>query len=294
MSIPDFQTVMLPLLEALADGKVHATRDLNNQLADRFKLTEEERRRRMPSGNKVFNNDRVGWAKARLKAAGLIDNPAHGKVRLSAEGRKVLDQKPDKINLPPHAKGATKPPGKQGLEVDDPRTPREQIEAACAALRKSTVEELLARLRKSPPAFFEKAVVKLLVAMGYAGAAGEGLVTGRTGDGGIDGVIMEDKLGLDVVCLQAKRWEATVGRPVVQGFVGSMDTYRARKGVILTTSCFSRDADECVKQIEGKKVVLIDGERLADLMLEHGVGVATVQLYELKEVSNDFFDEDEE
>ena len=136
-------------------------------------------------------------------------------------------------------------------------------------------------------------MVKLLQAMGYGGVTGEALVTGRSGDAGIDGIIKEDKLGLDVVCIQAKRWEGTVGRPVIQGFVGSMDFVRARKGVILTTSQFSRDALEFVDRIEGKKVVLIDGSQLADLMIDHNVGVLPTKMYELKEVSNDFFDEDE-
>jgi restriction system protein len=150
------------------------------------------------------------------------------------------------------------------------------------------------KLRACSPGFFEKIVVKLLQAMGYGGVTGEALVTGRSGDAGIDGIIKEDKLGLDVVCIQAKRWEnATVGRPVIQGFVGSMDFVRARKGVILTTSQFSRDAIEFVDRIEGKKVVLIDGPRLADLMIDHNVGVLPTKSYELKEVSNDFFDEDE-
>jgi restriction system protein len=304
MPIPEFQAVMLPLLEALADGREHVMRDLNAQLADHFKLTKEEREQRMAhADNKLFVN-RVGWAKAHLKAAGLLENPAHGRVRLSNQGRKVLDQKPATINLADLRKvpsyladqktGAKKPSGKSdGAGVDEGKTPQERIDAAYETHCGATVEELLSRLRACPPAFFEKAVLKLLRAMRYGGERGEGLVTGKSGDGGIDGVITEDKLGLDVVCVQAKRWEATVGRPVVQGFVGSMDAYRARKGVVLTTSSFSHEAVEYVTKIEGKKVILIDGERLAELMLEHGVGVETDKVYELKKVSNDFFDEDE-
>jgi restriction system protein len=304
MPIPDFQTLMLPLLEVLSDGRERLMREVTAQLADLYKLTEEERQQKMPSGeNKVFVN-RVAWAKAHLKAAGLIDNPSRGKVRISDEGRRVLAARPSKITAATLRKypsylafigqGAS-----ESQEQECPAaavaesTPRELLDASYWALRKATVEELLARLKSCSPGFFEKAVVKLLLAMGYGGVSGEGLVTGKAGDGGIDGVIKEDKLGLDVVCLQAKRWEGTVGRPVVQGFVGSMDYVRARKGVILTTSAFTREAHYYVERIEGKKVVLIDGEQLAELMLEHGVGVATTQVYELKEVSNDFFDEDE-
>jgi restriction system protein len=294
---------MLPLLEALADGRERLMREMTAHLANHFELTEEERQQLLPSGeNKLFVN-RVAWAKAHLKGAGLIDNPARGKVRLSAEGRKVLEQKPDKITCgflrryPSYLAfaglaGGAGPPDKP--EATEAATPRELLDTSYQALRKATTEELLSRLKASSPGFFEKAVVKLLLAMGYGGVAGEGLVTGGSGDGGIDGLIKEDKLGLDVVCLQAKRWEGTVGRPVVQGFVGSMDYVRARKGVILTTSSFSREASDYVERIEGKKVVLIGGERLADLMIEHGVGVVTTRVYELKEVSNDFFDEDEE
>lgn len=154
-------------------------------------------------------------------------------------------------------------------------------------------EDLVSRLKQSSPAFFEEVVVKLLMAMGYGGVAGEGTVTGKTGDGGIDGVIQQDKLGLDIVCIQAKRWEGAVGRPTVQGFVGSMDYVKAKKGVVMTTSTFTKEAQDFVHRIEGKRVVLIDGDRLADLMIEHNLGVATTKVYALKEVSNDFFDENE-
>lgn len=305
MPIPDFQTVMLPLLESLADGKERLMRDVTALLADRFELSDEERQQKLPSGeNKLFVN-RVAWAKAHLKAAGLIDNPSRGRVRISDEGRRVVASRPGKVNIavlkkyPSYLAFAGLDPAADATSSAAPaaaaseRTPRELLDASYQTLRKATAEELLARLRSCSPGFFEKAVVRLLLAMGYGGVAGEGLVTGGSGDGGIDGLIKEDKLGLDVVCLQAKRWEGTVGRPVVQGFVGSMDYVRARKGVILTTSSFTRDALEFVEKIEGKKVVLIGGERLAELMIEHGVGVATSQVYELKEVSNDFFDEDE-
>ncbi len=153
---------------------------------------------------------------------------------------------------------------------------------------------MLARLKSSPPAFFEKAVVRLLIGMGYGGVDGRTEVTGQPGDGGIDGIISEDKLGLDVICVQAKRYDTnSVGRPTVQAFVGSMDLARSKKGVILTTSEFTRDARDFVDRIEGKKVVLIDGKMLTELMLAHGVGVTATKSYELKEVSNDFFDEED-
>jgi len=305
--IPDFQSIMLPLLEVLTDGQERAMRDVTAALADRFSLTPEERQQLLPSGqNRLFVN-RVAWAKAHMKAAGLIDNPSRGLVRISDEGRKLLARKPAAINCallrqyPSYLDfaGKTAPadgggdPSAAGLDLGEKQTPLELLDSSYQALRKATAEEVLSRLKECSPGFFEQVVVKLLLAMGYGGVAGEGLVTGKPGDAGIDGVIKEDKLGLDVVCIQAKRWEKPVDRPIVQGFVGSMDYIRARKGVILTTSQFTRGAADFVERIEGKKVVLIDGERLAELMIDHGVGVTTTKIYELREVSNDFFDEDE-
>jgi restriction system protein len=182
---------------------------------------------------------------------------------------------------------------KEETIIDSKQTPLELLDASFSTLRKATAEDLLTKLKACSPGFFEQVVVRLLHAMGYGGVTGDSLVTGKPGDAGIDGIIKEDKLGLDVVCIQAKRWDGSVGRPVIQGFVGSMDYIRARKGVILTTSQFTRDGLEFVERIEGKKVVLIDGPTLANLMIEHNVGVKPTKVYELKEVSNDFFDEDE-
>ena len=297
---------MRPLLEVLSDGKEWRMRDVTDALATRFHLTQQEREEMLPSGQQTLFNNRVSWAKTHLKGAGLISNPNRGKVTLSDEGRRVLASHPDAITcrflrqypsyleLVGRSRGDDE--GEQVGAVDgteSDQTPLELMDESFHALRRATVDELLVKLRECSPGFFEKVVVRLLQAMGYGGVSGEALVTGRSGDAGIDGIIKEDKLGLDVVCIQAKRWEGTVGRPVIQGFVGSMDFVRARKGVILTTSQFSRDALDFVDRIEGKKVVLIDGPQLADLMIDHNVGVLPTKSYELKEVSNDFFDEDE-
>jgi len=303
MAIPDFQSVMLPFLETLQDGKERTMRELTEQLALRFKLTEEERQEHLPSGPQSLFYNRVAWAKTHLKNALLIDNPVRGKVSISKEGRKVLLQKPSSINckflkqFPSYLKFIGHTPDQEGEgkqeTIESTQTPLELMDASFNTLRKATAEELLARLQTCSSAFFEQVVVRLLRAMGYGGVTGEASVTGKSSDGGIDGIIKEDKLGLDVVCIQAKRWDGSVGRPVIQGFVGSMDYIRAKKGVILTTSQFTKDALDYVDRIEGKKVVLIDGPQLANLMIEHNVGVNPTKLYELKEVSNDFFDEDE-
>ena len=306
MPTPDFQSVMVPLLHVLSDGREWRMSDVTEALATRFNLSPAERAEMLPSGQQTLFSNRVAWAKTHLKAAGLLLNPTRGKVSLSDEGRRVLGANPDGINcrflrqypsyLELVGRSRSEAEGEQedGDNVAETnQTPLELMDESFDVLRRATADELLVKLKGCSAGFFEKVVVKLLQAMGYGGVAGEALVTGRSGDAGIDGIIKEDKLGLDVVCIQAKRWEGTVGRPVIQGFVGSMDFVRAKKGVILTTSQFSRDATDFVDRIEGKKVVLIDGPQLAGLMIEHNVGVLPTKTYELKEVSNDFFDEDE-
>jgi restriction system protein len=306
MAIPDFQSVMLPLVNILGDGQERTMREVTDLLAASFRLTVQEREELLPSGQQRLFNNRVGWAKSHLKAAGLLENPVRGRVRISDLGRQVLAENPVAINVkflkrfPSYCdfigKSATaQDEGVSGetAPVEEHRTPLELIDAAYKSLRRATAEDLLSKLRICSPTFFESVVVRLLVAMGYGGVAGQGTVTGKSGDGGIDGVIKQDKLGLDVVCIQAKRWDGPVGRPVIQGFVGSMDYIRAKKGVILTTSTFTRDAADFVERIEGKKVVLINGDQLAELMIEHGLGVITTKTYEIREVSNDFFDETE-
>jgi restriction system protein len=307
MAIPDFQSVMLPLVKVLGDGQERTMREVTDLLAQSFQLTDQEREERLPSGQQSVFSNRVAWAKSHLKAAGLLENPLRGRVRIVDLGRKVLAENPPAINVrflmqfPAYCEfigksQTTEEPEVTGSDlapIEERRTPLELIDAACQSLRQATAEDLLSKLKDCSPPFFESVVVRLLMAMGYGGVAGQGTVTGKSGDGGIDGVIKQDKLGLDVVCIQAKRWDGPVGRPVVQGFVGSMDYIRAKKGVILTTSTFTKDAVDFIERIEGKKVVLIDGDQLADFMIDHGLGVTTTKTYEIKEVSNDFFDESE-
>ena len=304
MPVPDFQAVMLPFLQLLSDGKERRMRDVVETLARQFSLTEEEREELLPSGQaRVFNN-RVGWAKTHLKNAGLVNNPARGKVCLSERGREVLARDPEAIDMKflrqfddyrtfigeLKAVEAEMSPTSQ-LQEESQSTPLELFEASYSTLRAALAEDLQSRLMECSPQFFEHIVVRLLHAMGYGGQFGEGRVTNYSRDGGIDGVISEDKLGLDVVCIQAKRWAGTVSRPTIQSFVGSMDMIRAKKGVVITTSEFSRDAVEFVDRIEGKRVVLINGRQLAQLMIDHDVGVSTTGTYKIKEVSNDFFEE---
>jgi len=307
VAIPSCQTMMLPMLKLLSDGRVWTIRNLTAAIADHFGLAEQEREQLLPSGQKTTISNRVTWARTDMKFAGLLEAPERGRVRITPLGRSVLAENPERIDVkflrrfPSFVEFRGKNAAQESEEAAAPassavveeQTPHEIIESAYRSLMRATAEEVLGRLRSCTPAFFENVVVRLLMAMGYGGVAGHGSVTGRAGDGGIDGVIRQDKLGLDVVCIQAKRWEGPVGRPVVQQFVGSMDYYRARKGVILTTSTFTREGVDYVQRIEGKKVVLVDGDRLAELLIEHDLGVTTTKTYALKEVSNDFFDQDE-
>ena len=306
MTIPDFQTVMLPLLETLKDGNVWRMNEVTEHLAKQFLLSDEERNAMLPSGQAPLFANRVAWAKTHMKAAGLIDNPNRGRVSISERGLLVLAKKPTAIsmkflkqfeeyneftsNKKTTVLETSATPENDSLQV---RPPLELLEESFGILQEALKDELLTRLKNGSPAFFERAVLKLLSAMGY-GITGGAQLTGQPGDGGIDGVIFEDKLGLDIVCVQAKRYaEASVGRPAIQQFSGSMDGYKAKKGVILTTSSFSKEAIAFVDRSEGKRVILIDGEQLAQLMIQHNVGVTTNKTYEVKVLSGDFFDEDE-
>jgi restriction system protein len=302
MSIPDYQTVMLPLLQSLADGQFHVIRDVAENLAAKFGLIDDERRQLLPSGQQTVFHNRVGWAKTHMKMAGLIENPSRGAVKISSLGRQVLDQHPSRIDVaflrqfPSFVEFTKKSQAPEHVAGDDhpaPTTPEESLEASYKALRDALAAEILERVETCSPQFFERLVVQLLVAMGYGGSlADAGQAIGRTGDGGIDGIIKEDKLGLDIVCIQAKRWSATVGAATVREFAGSMEPHRARKGVLITTSSFSADAKHYVSQAE-RKIVLIDGETLAELMIDHNVGVTTTQSYVVKRVDSDFFLEED-
>jgi restriction system protein len=303
MAVPDFQSVMLPFLEALQDGQERTMRELTEMLAQRFKLTDKDRQEHLSSGPQPLFYNRVAWAKTHLKNAGLIENSVRGKVSISAMGRKVLGQKPATVNcrflkqFPSYLTFCGQKPTSEGDESDEAilettKTPEESLEESCKALRNALADELLDRVKSSPPQFFERLVVQLLVRMGYGGSLPDaGRAIGRSGDGGIDGIINEDPLGLDIVCIQAKRWGNTVGCPEVQAFAGSMEGYRARKGVMLTTSTFSKQAKDYVAKIE-RKIVLIVGPLLAQLMLDHDIGVATARSYVVKKLDQDYFDDE--
>lgn len=299
MAIPDYQTIMLPLLELARDNKIHGIRDAVDDLAERFRLTEEERQELMPDGRRTRFKYNVAWSRTYMKKAGLLEDPKRGEFRITERGRKLLADKPSRIDskfLQEFKEfrefiGKEQSSATQG-EVDSKLTPEEAIQVAHETLRKSLAADLLDQVKQASPAFFEHLVVDVLVHMGYGGSRQEaGEAIGQAGDEGIDGIIKEDRLGLDIIYIQAKRWGNTVGRPDVQKFARALQGKRARKGVFITTSSFSREAVDFAENIE-TKVVLISGDQLAELMIDHGVGVATEATYELKRIDADYFPEE--
>ncbi len=304
MPIPDFQSLMLPLLKFAADGKEHRIREAINSLAGQFNLGEAELKELLPSGVDFVFDNRVGWTRTYLKKAGLIQYTRRGYFEITDRGRTALSQNPLKINVsflrqfPEfrdfHApnKSSTEDTS-QGSNENATETPEEILASEYLSLRKQVEVDLLARVKSCPPEFFERLVVRLLTTIGYGGSlADAGRAIGKSGDGGIDGVIKEDKLGLDLLYIQAKRWDATtVGRPEIQKFVGALYGKKAKKGIFMTTSSFSKDAREYVDSLDSK-VILIDGVQLAELMFEYGIGVATVNTYAIKRIDSDFFEEE--
>ncbi|MBA2278472.1 MAG: restriction endonuclease [Chloroflexia bacterium] len=306
MAIPDYQSLMLPLLRLLDDDQNHASKDLVMHLAAEFGLSNEERWQLPPSGRQPLFTNRVSWATTYLAKAGLIERPARAHARITDRGRQALAKKPTRIDnaylsrftefeefrrRSGRQNGEASASLEERIEVaaSQPLPPDEMMEGSYQRLRQALAQELIDRVKNAPPAFFENLVVDLLVAMGYGGSRRDaGQAVGRSGDEGIDGIIKEDRLGLDFVYIQAKRWDHPVSRTTVQAFAGSLEGQRARKGVLITTSRFTREAAEFVNRIE-KRIVLIDGEQLADLMIDHGVGVADVATYQVKRVDDDYF-----
>lgn len=305
MAIPDYQTLMLPLLRLTSDGTERRFRDAVEALAAEFQLTPDERSELLPSGTAPTFDNRVGWARTYLKQAGLIESPKRGVLRITERGRTVLSKKPARIDVKfldqfqefrDFRTKRTDDSGTSGVKQEqapahpEAETPEDQLASAYKRLRHDLELELLAQVKSSTPAFFERLVIDLLVSMGYGGSRQDaGRAIGKSGDGGIDGIIKEDKLGLDVIYLQAKRWEGTVGRPEIQKFAGALQGHRASKGVFITTSSYTKEALDYVNLINSK-IILIGGQELAALMIDHNVGVSTVGMYELKKVDADYFE----
>ena len=303
MAIPDYQTIMLPLLQCLTDGKEHNIGEVVDALAEEFHMSAEERQQLLGSGQQTVIRNRAGWARTYLKKAGLIASTRRGFFRITDRGQSVLTSMPNRIDVkfleqfpefvafrelrherPDEIQGAA--------AVTSDATPEEALDAAHQRIRLDLEVELLDQVKTASPSFFERLVVEVLVRMGYGGTLRDaGQAVGKSGDGGIDGIIKEDRLGLDVIYIQAKRWDATVGRPEIQKFAGALQGHRARKGVFITTSSFSSEALEYVSRIDSK-IVLIDGSALAKHMIDHNVGVSTSRSYEVKRIDSDYFSEE--
>ncbi|WP_346316865.1 restriction endonuclease [Chitinophaga sp. YIM B06452] len=305
MPIPDYQTIMLPLLKLLADGKEYVFKNVIQKLSIQFELTEDDLNQLLPSGQSFIFDNRVGWARTYLKKAGLLASPKRGMIVITPRGIDILSKNPAKIdntllkqfpeflefqNLKRENTGSALPIENSQAEK---QTPEEVIDDAYQNIRQSLALELIDTIRGISPAFFERLVVELLVKMGYGGSIKDaGKAIGKTGDEGIDGTIKEDKLGLDIIYIQAKRWQAgnIVGRPELHKFVGALAGQGAKKGIFITTSSFSKDALNYSPKNE-TKIVLIDGVQLAQLMIDHNLGVSLQRSYEIKRLDNDYFEE---
>jgi restriction system protein len=301
MAIPDYQSIMMPLLRYAEDRQEHSLQATIEYVATLFGLSEEERSELLPSGKQAIIHNRVGWARTYLKKAGLLESTRRSHFVITAQGLEVLASHPDKIDVKflrqfekfVEFQTTKKSEAASGDDTSEPttQTPEETLQNAHKLLTAELSDEILDLLMKCSPAFFERLVVELLVAMGYGGSMKEaGQALGKSGDGGIDGIIKEDRLGLDIIYIQAKRWEGVVGRPEIQKFAGALQGKRSRKGVFLTTSSFSKEATEFASLIESK-IILIDGARLTELMIEHNIGVTPVEKYEVKRVDSDYFTE---
>ena len=303
MTIPDYQTIMLPLLKVAGDKKEHSIREAIDHIGDLFKLSEQERKEVLPSGRSYIIDNRVGWARTYLKKAGLLEDTRRSYFRITDKGAEVLAKSPTEINIKflqkfpefnefRKKKDDGEEEQEQVIQEDSSQTPQELLEYGYQKIKRDLAQELIESVKKASPRFFEQLVVELLLKMGYGGSLKDaGKAIGQSGDGGIDGIIKEDKLGLDVIYIQAKRWENVVGSKEIRNFVGSLVGQKANKGVFITTSGYTKDALEYVKTIT-HKVILIDGEMLSQLMIENNVGVSGVINYEVKKIDSDYLIEE--
>ena len=305
--IPDYQTLMFPLLKLVSDGQAHQYRNLIESLAVQFEVSDAERKELLASGNQSIFDNRVGWAKTYLKKAGLIESPKRATFIITELGRQALVNSPDRIDtkylrqfpafldfLKSSRINNDNGVVETALIYNYEQTPEELLDKVYQQIRKSLESELLTKIFDLSPTFFERLVVELLVKMGYGGSINDaGKAMGKSGDEGIDGTIKEDKLGLDIIYIQAKRWKPgnVVGRPELQKFVGALAGQGAKKGIFITTSNFTKDAREYIPRNE-TKIVLIDGEQLAQLMIDYNLGCTSQQTYEIKKIDGDYFGED--
>lgn len=297
MSVPGFQSFLVPVLRVTADGNEYRLTDIRDRIAAILQLSPEDLSQKLPSGNQTVFANRLAWSSVYLAKAGALERTKRGVFKITQRGKDLLASNPHALTVRDLSrypefvafhKGTPSTDADQETRIE--KSPDEQLADAHKILQETLANDVLDAVRKASPSFFEELVIDLLVSMGYGGSMEDaGKAVGKSGDGGVDGIIKEDKLGLDVVYVQAKRWTNVVGRPVVQAFAGSLEGFRARKGVLITTSDFTSDALDYVQKIE-KRIVLIAGKQLADLMIEHNIGVNVVQRYEVKRLDSDYFE----
>jgi len=304
MPIPDYETLMLPLLKLTSNGAEHSIDNVASKLADEFKLTASEREQRIPSGKSSYIKNRTGWARTYLKKAGLISSPKRGYVQITDRGIELLGRNLSKIDnsvLEQFSEfvdfKSTSTKITEDIETvsipSESLTPEEVIDRSYSELRSQLADELLEQIKSCSSDFFERLVVDVIVSMGYGGTHKDAAkATQRSNDGGIDGIIKQDRLGLDTIYIQAKKWDDSrpIHRPEIQKFAGALQGVRAKKGIFITTSHFSDGAREYASSIDSK-IVLIDGTELAQLMIDHGIGVTPHQVYEIKRLDSDYFGE---
>ena len=303
--IPDFQSAMLPILSKMKDEKIYDSTMIRNIVVEDFKITEEEKQVKTPNGKQLLYYNRIAWSISYLRTGGLIESPERGKYQISELGKKVLNNPPEKITIrflkdlnsdknlfEREKKEKTE---EEQIEYDDEKTPDELIEEGHKRINQELSKILLQNIENASPYKFEEIVVELLIKMGYGDSDfNNGEVTSKSGDEGIDGIIKEDKLGLDKIYVQAKRWkkETKIGRPEIQKFVGALDGQRAKKGIFITTASFSQEALNYANNTSNATVILIDGQKLTDLMIEYEAGVTVKETIKICKIDTDFFTEE--
>jgi restriction system protein len=295
--IPGYQKFMLPILEVLKDGKEYRLNEVRDEIAKKLSISNQARMQMLPSGKQSVYNNRLSWAINYLKKANLVESPKKAVLKITKQGKKVLQENPQEINLQFLMRFKSfrmfmkKDTNENNEKINESTTPEEMLTENYELIRKQLIEEILEQLMKCSPAAFEQLVVDLLLAMGYGGTGVDaGKAIGGSGDGGIDGVIKEDRLGLRQIYIQAKRWEKPVGHPEILNFSGALLTKNADRGVFITTSRFTSNAIRGAEKAN-QNIVLIDGEQLAELMIDYNVGVVETKKFVIKRLDLDYFDQ---
>lgn len=288
--VPPYEDLMLPLLAELEDGNIKTVQAAFQSVADNQGLSSSDLEELLPSGKETVFRNRISWAGTYLAKAGLLERPVRGSLKITEKGKATLQERPSRIDNAFLSRFPEFISFRQGTAHEAiTATPQEGVEKGFQDIASKVKDEIIERLLDVSPQYFERIVIDVLVGMGYGGSHEDAAkAVGRSGDEGIDGMISEDRLGLDSIYVQAKRWKGSVGRPDVQGFVGALSGKHAMKGIFITTSSFSKDATEYVKSLR-EKVVLIDGQRLAALMYEFNIGVSTENILYIKKLDTDYF-----